>query len=67
MILNTDDLAQEIVPEEKIINLKYILELESLIIICKGGLIFKYKISEKMIENVGCIESGIKGATWSPN
>ena len=47
--------------------MKYILELESLVIVCASGDIYKYSFTEKTCDNVGCIENGILAASWSPN
>ena len=41
------DLSKEIDVDDNIIDITYILELESVIIICKSGEIFKLKIENE--------------------
>lgn len=52
---------------EKTLGIKYILELESVVLVLAGGEILKYSIADKTCESVGCIESGILGFSCSPN
>ncbi|KAL4476509.1 hypothetical protein ABPG74_010242 [Tetrahymena malaccensis] len=61
------DLSNDICDVEKVLGIKYILELESVIIIQQSGEIMKFSISDKSCESVGCIENGILGFSYSPN
>ncbi|EGR32772.1 inhibitor of kappa light polypeptide gene enhancer in b- kinase complex-associated protein, putative [Ichthyophthirius multifiliis] len=64
---NKIDLSYQIPEIQQVLGVKYILELESVIIVLKNGEIFKYCINLKEGESVGCIENGILGFSYSPN
>ncbi|KRX06033.1 WD40-repeat-containing domain [Pseudocohnilembus persalinus] len=53
--------------DDKVVDMKYILELESLVIVTDKGMILQLKVNDQEIEPVGMIDGGILGAQWSPN
>lgn len=54
-------------PEDLVVDIAFIQELESLVIVCRSGEIWKFTPMTKDIDNAGSFETGIYSAKWSSN
>jgi hypothetical protein len=52
---------------DRVVDIAFIQELESLVIVCRDGEIWKFTPMTKSIDNVGSFDVGIYSAQWSPN
>ena len=52
---------------DDVINLEYVLDLESVYFALSNGEIYKFSVESDEFDNVGSVDSGLECAKWSPD
>lgn len=54
-------------PDDRVISLQYVSELESVAMVCAGGSLMTVHVASRQLDVVGCMTGAIGAAAWSPD
>jgi hypothetical protein len=54
-------------PDDVVVSLQYVSELESVALVCAGGTLMTMHVASRQLDVVGCMTGAVAAAAWSPD